>query len=119
MSLDRAALLAALKTKTQSAEIPNIGTIQVTELSLTEMDDLRLLAKDQGASSDFRLYVVTRAVKDDAGLPIFTDADIPELRDGSNAGVQAIITAVLTVNGLIKDEAKNLPETPSAVSVSA
>lgn len=119
MALTREALLAALKPKNQEIQIADIGTVHVAELSISEMDELRTIVAGSPEANSFALHVVVRSVKGEGGESLFTDEDIAELRADSNKGVQALITAALTVNGLIAAEAKNSAETTGAGSVSA
>lgn len=117
MSIDRATLLAALKANIQTINVTGIGEVKVAELTVAEMDELRALVKADAQDDSFGLFVAIRSIKEDGGAPMFTDADMAELRADSNTRVQALVTAALTANGLIVAEAKNSPPSDGSVSV--
>lgn len=88
-----------------------LGGAPLIVRELTEEDDVAALA--DGVDTLFK-YIV-RSVFDEAGAPVFTDADIPRLKQAGRVRLRELAAAVGRVNGwLMEDEVKNSAAGPSA-----
>lgn len=72
-----------------------------------------LVELKDGEDGNYRMLV--RCLFDEAGVPVFTDEDIPALREeASDINFIPLIQAIVRVNGLdVEDRAKNSEAAPS------
>lgn len=117
--MDKNALLAALAPKRTQFPIDGFGTVDIRQLSVEEVDDIRLAIKSDDAKKDeFGLRLVMLAVADDEGNRVFDEADFPKLRASSNVVMDKLVGKALEFNGFKKADAeKKSDETPSGDSV--
>lgn len=105
MSFDKSAFFAALKPKTSEAAVEGFGTVRVAQLSVSEVEEIRKVATNDEAKKEIGLRFVLAAVVDDDGSRVFSDDDLAQLRASNNGAIESLATAVLKLNGLLKDEA--------------
>lgn len=105
MSFDKSAFFAALKPKTSDVAVDGFGTVRIAQLSVAEVEAIRKVATNDDAKKEIGLRFVVCAVVDDDGSRVFSDDDLDQLRASSNEAIEALATAVLKLNGLLKDEA--------------
>lgn len=105
MSFDKSAFFAALKPKVTTVEVEGFGAVRIAQLSVAEVETIRGVATDDAAKKEIGLRFVEYAVVDDDGARVFTDDDLDQLRASSNEAIEALATAVLKQNGLLKDDA--------------
>jgi hypothetical protein len=105
MSFDKSAFFAALKPKTTDYTVDGFGAVHIAQLSVAEVEAIRNAAKTEDAKKEIGLRFIVLAVLDDDGNRVFSDADLDQLRASSNESIEALATAVLKLNGLLKDEA--------------
>lgn len=114
--IDKALFFAALKPKSEPFEIKGLGTVQIAQLSVGQVETLRAdvdsrkptdaTAKSKGY--DFGLCLLCACVQDENGINVFTGADVDALVACEQSAVEALITQCLTVNNFIASpDAKN------------
>jgi hypothetical protein len=101
-------ILAALAPREEKLQF-NGFDIVVRELpSAADVEGFR-----DGADADYKWLV--RCTFTAKGEPVFTDAQIPALKQTARAKLMPLLTAVFRVNGLLPDEAaKNSEASPAA-----
>lgn len=109
MAIDKAALFAALKPKTEQVTIEGFGTLGIAQLAVSEVDRLRALLKADGQDDKFGLRLVVACVVDDEGARVFSEnEDLAALEASSNQAVDLLVSKALEVNGFRKaPDAKN------------
>ncbi|MFZ6726162.1 hypothetical protein ACO0K2_11775 [Undibacterium sp. MH2W] len=108
MAFDKAALFAALKPKTSTTIVEGFGDVTLKQLKVAETDDIRAKIKANGDTSQFGLELLVLSVVDEKGTPVFSESDIPAIKDSSNAPIENLIGVALELNGFKKAaEAKN------------
>lgn len=110
MILDKAAIIKAMKLKTETIKIDG-GEVIISEVTALEYMDAYTsdLAKDEKGEFDgtkFTSLLATRCIVDAKGKRIFDDADAELIRNGSSSIYTKIIVKVKDLNGLGAD-AKN------------
>lgn len=105
---DRDAILAALKRREETL-VAGGRTVTIRELhSAAE-------AIDFTNKEDATYLLVVRCVFAADGKPVFTDDDIPALKDGAKGRFWPFIEAVMRVNGEdVRDNEKKSAPQPSA-----
>jgi hypothetical protein len=107
-ALNKAALLKALKPKTQSVTIEGFGEVGIAQLTVAEVDSLRATLKKDERDSKFAVRLVLASVVDDDGNRVFEEADLPELEASGSAAVDQLVKQTMQLNGFTpKAEAKN------------
>lgn len=104
MSFDKSAFFAALKPKVSDVTVEGFGAVHIAQLSVLEVEAIRGVATDDAAKKEIGLRFVVYAVVDDDGARVFSDDDLDQLRASSNEAIESLATAVLKLNGLLKDE---------------
>lgn len=107
-TLSKAAILAA-KLKTSTVDCPEWGgCVSVRELNAGERARFEeyIAAKTKAGQSldDVRERLVVLACVDDDGAPLFTDEDIPGLRNLSGEVVARVADEVLAISGMTDRE---------------
>lgn len=125
MKLNREALLARSLSR-REVELPDVGTVTVRELSAAEVGQyVKLHKADDADELSMLAWIVCRAVCDDQGKPLFTDADLDAIKGMGLKTLKAIAEAVAGLSGLTDDDAAkkkpgvNSGTTPPAGSPSA
>lgn len=99
--MDKIALLSALAANVTTVAVDGFGDVRMRQLTVAENDICRAAAKaDQAASSEFGLRLVMYSVIDEAGGQVFSEQDLPALRDAGGAKIDALVSKVLEHNGL-------------------
>jgi hypothetical protein len=102
---DKAWLLAALKPKTVPSGIKGFS---IRQLSVAEVEAIRIAMKAAGNSDSFGLRLVAASVIDSAGASVLSAADIPALQESSNEQIDKLTALALELNGFVKaPDAKN------------
>lgn len=108
MKINKSALLAALKPKTELVELDGFGKVNIIQLTVAEVTALREEIKKEGQSDQFGLRLALVSVVDDAGTRVFDESDLINLQSASNAAMDTLVAKALAVNGFDKKtEAKN------------
>ena len=102
MSLNKAALLAALKPKTELLEVEGFGAVGIIQLTVAEVTAVRDGLDKDGQADQFGLRLVLLSVVDAEGARIFDEADLADLQAASNAAMDLLVTKALEVNGFKK-----------------
>ena len=100
MSADKeesAALLAALAPREESV---TIGGRVLTVRELSSASDTAAFVED----SDITFKLLVRSVFNAQGEQVFSDPDIPQLKQSSMRGLKALIDSVLRVNGFNSED---------------
>lgn len=105
-TLGKQAILAALAPQEERLELWG-HTLVIRELA-SAADVVRVEDDD-----NLTYHFIVRCTFDEAGEPLFTDDDIPQLKACSKAKLLPIIEAVSRVNGLwVNGNAKNSEAAP-------
>lgn len=109
MSLDKAALLALFAPKIIDQDVPGIGAVRLRELSAPEVSDIREACKTDAQKADFGFLLVIASVVNHNAQPMFSTADLPDLRASAQSRIGELVSAVMAVNGFSvkEDAAKN------------
>lgn len=94
-----AALLAATAAVVIERDLPGLGVVRIKQLSVAEYDDVRGRTKADAPASEFGLALTAYALVDDAGHPLLSQGDLQPLRAAAGTKVDALVGAVLDVNG--------------------
>jgi hypothetical protein len=106
--ISKLSLLAALKPVITEVDIVGFGMVNIKQLTVAETDDIRKAGKDkEGADSEFGLRMLVGCVVDDMGQALFTEADLPDLRNSGGAKVDALVLATVKANNIGQADAKN------------
>lgn len=105
--MDKATILASLGKRTVVRDVTGVGPVRIRELSAPDVARIRDATGDK--KEDFGFRLVLESVVGDDDTPVFTDADLDDLRAAAQSRIGALITAVLDINGFSADEqaAKN------------
>lgn len=95
-------LAAAKHLKTEVVDVPEIGG-SITVRELTAGKALALGGKVRADDKDAMLLWLIASVVDENGLPMFTEADLPQLQDLSAAVVLKIGARAVKLTGLNSD----------------
>lgn len=126
--LDKAALMAALKTKIVDFPIEGFGTVGIKQLSVVEIDALRestrpdadegekdqkSKASDKNSDGDpdkkkekkyvFGLRLVIESVVNEDGSTMLDSEDLAALEKSNHALVDKLVGKALAVNGFVKE----------------
>lgn len=105
--VSKLSLLAALKPVTSVVDIAGFGIVNIKQLTVAETDDIRKAGKDkEGADSEFGLRLVIGCLVDDAGTPLFSEADLPELRNSGGSKVDALVLSAVKANNIGQTDEK-------------
>jgi hypothetical protein len=107
MTIDKALLLAALLPITKTVPVAGFGDVLLRQITVAENDAIREAAKDVNAASEFGLRLLVAAVSNADGTPVFTVDDLPALRASAGTKIDALVKAVLDLNGYQGEPAKN------------
>ena len=106
MSLTRDLILAATDRQPAPLDVPEWGgQVFLRPMSGAQRERLETIFRDKKESA--RATVAAYSVCNEAGTPLFTDADIPALNDRSGRALDRIFAAALKLNGLGKDDLEN------------
>jgi hypothetical protein len=106
--VSKLSLLAALKPVVTAVDLAGFGLVNIKQLTVAETDDIRQAGKGkEGADSEFGLRMVIGCVVDDAGTPLFSEADLPDLRNSGGSKVDALVLAAVKANNIGQADAKN------------
>lgn len=101
--LSAADILKANDLQIKEVEVPEWdGYVFIKPLSAAEALEFAEAAKEKKSNAAVRLVVIS--VVDDEGNPLFTDADIEQLKKKSMRAVMTIQKAALKLNGLSDDD---------------
>lgn len=122
MFADREAFFAATKRRFREIDVPVVGRVKIR--SLKEIDrqqlDRDVLKKDGSLREDryaeARLRLIVASVVDADGNLVFTDEDLPKLRELDYAVTRAIEKACLEHQGADADEIKELAKNSEAIN---
>lgn len=129
--LTREAILAAEDRKTEDVSVPEWGgTVRVRALSGSERDtyegslvQLSPSGQKKLTLANARAKLVSLAVCDEAGSPLFSEKDVVELGSKSATALQRVWEVASRLSGLSDDDMNELVETftdvPSGDSTSA
>ncbi|WP_205752947.1 hypothetical protein [Cupriavidus oxalaticus] len=100
--LSKAAILAAVDLTTEDIEVPEWGgTVRVAMMSGKARDDFfGRQGEGKVPYSQFSASVVVATVVDEAGQPLFDEADIEALRAKSQAAMDRVLAVSLRLNGI-------------------
>jgi hypothetical protein len=108
MTIDKLALLAALKPKTTQTDVDGFGSVGVVQLTVGEVDALRASLKKEDKIDQFGIRLALVSVVDEDGVRVFGEDDLPALMAASNSAMDVLVSKALEVNGFKKAaEAKN------------
>ena len=100
--LDREAILKARDLASQDVEIEAWGgSVKVRQFNGLEREAARAKSEEM-TDEDFVYWIFTQGVVDDDGTPLFTEADIPDLKKKNATAVMDTVQAILGINGLSK-----------------
>ena len=102
MNVDKSALLAALKPKTQNIEVEGFGQVTLKQLTIAEADALRVKLDKDDKSSEFGLSMLGASMIDDEGQRLFSDEELASLRASSGTKIEELVDAVLILNNYKK-----------------
>lgn len=99
--IDKQSLLAALACTVTPVPVDGFGTINMRQVSVAENDAIRAkIGTDKDAPrSQFGLLLLVASVVNDDGTPVFSEADVQALAQSSGRKIDALVEAVLKVNG--------------------
>lgn len=108
MPLDRSAILAAEDLPKEEIQIPEwSGSVFVRTMTGTERDRFEA-AHLKNPHSDIRARLAVAAVCDEAGAPLFTEADIPAVGKKSAAALDRIFAAAMRLSKIGAADVKEL-----------
>lgn len=113
VAYDKQSLLAIFKPRVVEKFVKDVGTIRLRELSAPEVSEIRKACQAEDKKGDFGIKLVIASVVDQGDKPVFSDADLPELRPAAQSRLGNLVTAVMEVNGFhidakaVEDAAKN------------
>jgi len=112
--LTRAAILATEDIKSQVVQVPEWGgAVLVKGMTGTMRDkwEISVSSDAKATTTNARAKLVVCSVVDDAGTPIFTDADIEALGNKSGAALTRVAEVAMRLSGLrtqdLDDAVKN------------
>ncbi|MGO4154341.1 hypothetical protein [Cupriavidus sp. YAF13] len=123
--LTKDAILAAADITTEDVLVPEWGgSVRVAVMSGRARDKFIALQGDgKAAYSEFQARVLVAAVVDEAGQPMFTEADVEALRDKSQPVLDRLVAVSMRLNGLgsqaVEEAKKNSDAAPSSDSGTA
>ena len=97
--IDRVDYSAAPAAVVIERDLPGLGVVRIKQLSVAEYDDVRGRTKADAPASEFGLALTAYALVDDAGHPLLSQGDLQPLRAAAGTKVDALVGAVLDVNG--------------------
>lgn len=100
MALNKAEILSAMDRKPQIVAVDGLGEVLIVPMSGKQRQQWSRDVADASKLDDYYARVVTLCVVDEAGKPMFTDAEASTLADGNGKILQSLVVAVLTVSGL-------------------
>jgi len=109
--LSRAAIIGHVDVKTQDVDVPEWGgAVRVRQMTVAERNEF--VARSTATESrGVAAWLVASLCVDDAGQPLFSTEDIPELEKKYYRTVDKIAAAILQVNELgtkeVDEAAKN------------
>ncbi len=108
MALTRDQILGADDTKLDEIEIPEWGgTVFIRAMTACARDALEA-DFSAGRKSNFRASVAARAICDENGVLLFTEADIEKLGEKSGAALDRVFSAILAKNKITDSDVEEL-----------
>lgn len=100
--LSKAAILGAVDLETEDVEVPEWGgSVRVAVMSGLARDKFIGLQGDGGVPySVFTARVLVSTLVDEAGAPLFDEADIESLRGKNQAAMDRVLAVALRLNGM-------------------
>lgn len=97
--LNRSAVLGAVDVKTKDIDVPEWGgAVRVRTMTLAERKEFaRRAGEDEGSVG---AWLVAKLVVDEAGGAMFKEEDIAALEGRNWHAMQAVVAAILDVNGM-------------------
>jgi hypothetical protein len=129
-ALDRAAILGAVHARVQRVPVPEWGPngaeVFVRRWSVADwkaigelVDKWKASNRDGAGSLNLQMAAFISSVCDEHGVPLFTEADLPELMKQDFVTIQRVASAALELNSEQSENAKkNSQQTPSDASPS-
>lgn len=119
----KSAIFGAPHLQSETVEVPEWGvSLIVSEMSGASRDAFYASRQD-GANqsvSETQAVLLVATVVDEAGAPVFTVDDIPQLRSQSSAVLDRVSAVAMRLNGMsvsaVEDAAKNSEAAESGVS---
>ncbi len=126
MALSKEDILEAQDIQTDTVDVPEWGgTVHVRALNAVErgkLDNLGAQARLDGTAQleDMHVMTVQMGVIDDDGQRVFSEDDIPELREKAAAPMERISERIWEMSGIseedVEDAVEDLEQTPSGDS---
>jgi hypothetical protein len=113
MTLSREQIAAASDLATETVEVPEWGgTVIVREVTSEQLDAYQAaFMKGNGMAPNARALLVVKALVDEKGERLFSDADVKVLGKKSSKVVERLWDVVARLSGMTKEEEKEAEET--------
>lgn len=117
--LTRDQILGADDIRTETVEVPEwVGTVGIKVLSGTERDTFEIgitTGHKEGGPPDIRAMLCARAIVNEKGGRMFTDADVSALGRKSGAALDRVFQAVKKLNAMTEEDIKELEKNSGTV----
>lgn len=111
MSVTRDQILAATERPTMPALLPGLGEVKVRGMTGRERDqwERRIVdSKGKMRMANFRSTLIVACTVDESGNPMFSEADIPALKNLPAATLEPIVNLAMKLSGISEADAEEL-----------